>query len=264
MRLAIWGSCATRDVLESGEHPFELEYHARTSWVSQASLPQPPPVPLPEGAGFGHRMVREDLTKEVLADLVANQPDIVVVDLVDERFDVVKVHDSWYTMSDYYQRLGLEPVVREVATATSLYRSPERTLQFEAAAALLAPELASALPRSRIVLHQAWYTARTADPAVPFYSTATKHAMSSNEALAAWYSSLRGAFGRRLHVIEPPRELLVGDPAHRWGLAHYHYVPEYYTWMLAAMCKIAEGPIVRRRTSRLPSPWAPDWAQVAA
>jgi hypothetical protein len=31
MRLAIWGSCATRDVLEIGEHPFELEYHARTS-----------------------------------------------------------------------------------------------------------------------------------------------------------------------------------------------------------------------------------------
>jgi Family of unknown function (DUF6270) len=40
------------------------------------------------GAGFGDRMVREDLTKEVLADLLANQPDILVGDLVNERYDV--------------------------------------------------------------------------------------------------------------------------------------------------------------------------------
>jgi len=264
LRLAIWGSCATRDILESGEHSFELEYHARTSWVSQASPPHRPPVPIPPGAGFGERMVREDLAKEVVADLIASQPALLVVDLIDERFDVVQVAGSWYTMSDYYQRLGLEPKVREVATVTSAYRSPPRALQFESAAALIAPELAEALPRTRIVLHQAWYTARTADPAVPFYSTATKHAMSSNEALSGWYASLRSAFGRRLHVVEPPRELLVGDPAHRWGLAHYHYVPQYYTWMLAALHDVADRPIARGWTSRRPSARAPRRAEVAS
>ena len=263
MRLAIWGSCATRDVFESGEHAFELEYHARTSWVSQASMTTTLPVPIPAGAGFGERMVREDLTKEVVGDLAVSQPDVLVVDLVDERFDVVQVGGSWYTMSDYYGRLGLEPVMRDVATVTSSYRTPDRARQFTAAAALLAPELASALPRTRIVLHQAWYTARTADPATPFYPTATRHAMSSNEALAVWYTSLRSSFGRRLHVIEPPREMLVGDPAHRWGLAHYHYVPEYYAWMLSALGSIANGPLTRGWTRRRPPTWAPDLAQVS-
>jgi len=264
MRLAIWGSCATRDVLEIGEHPFELDYHARTSWVSQASMPEPPPVPLPAGAGFSERMVREDLTKEVVADLVVSQPGILVLDLIDERFDVVQVRDSWYTMSDYYERLGLVAAVRAAATATSAYRTPQRLRQFDAAASLLGPELASALPRTRIVLHQAWYTARSADPAVQFYATATKNALSSNEALSGWYASLRSSFGRRLHVVEPPRELLVGDPGHRWGLAHYHFIPEYYTWMLAALREIADGPVAPRVTSRRPPAWAPDWAQVAA
>jgi len=122
MKLAIWGSCATRDVLEIDEHPFELDYHARTSWVSQASMPQPLPVPVPAGPGFGERMVREDLTKEVVADLVASPPDVLVVDLIDERFDVVQVHGSWYTMSDYYERLGVTSAVRTAATATSAYR----------------------------------------------------------------------------------------------------------------------------------------------
>jgi len=208
LRLVIWGSCVTRDVLEVGRQPVDLEYHARTSWVSQASSPQPPPVPTPEGAGFGERMVREDLTKEVVADIVASQPD--------------------------------------------------------AAVSLLAPELASALPRTRVVLHQAWYTARSADPAVQFYASATKNALSSNEALSGWYASLRSVFGRRLHVVEPPRHLLVGDPRHRWGLAHYHYVPEYYAWAMAALSEIADGPVIPRRTTFRPPSWAPDWAQVAA
>lgn len=264
MTLAIWGSCATRDVFEICEHPFELDYHARTSWVSQASMPQPLPVPLPTGSGFGERMVREDLTKEVVADLVASKPDVLVVDLIDERFDVVQVHGSWYTMSDYYERFGVTSAVRTAATATSAYRGPGRLGLFDAAASLLAPELASALPRTRIVLHQAWYTARSADPAVQFYATATKNALSSNEALSGWYGSLRSAFGRRLHVIEPPRVLLVGDPGHRWGLAHYHYIPEYYSWMFAALSEIADGPVAPRWTSRRPPRWAPDWAQVAA
>jgi hypothetical protein len=264
LSLAIWGSCATRDVFESGEHPFELDYHARTSWVSQASKSQLPPVHTPAGPGFGERMVREDLTKEIVADLVASQPDVLVIDLIDERFDLVQVQGSWYTMSDYYERLGLVAPLRAAATATSQYRAPQRRGQFDAAASLLAPELASALPRTRIVLHQAWYTARSADPAVQFYASATKNALSSNEAISDWYKSLRSAFGRRLHVIEPPRELLVGDPAHRWGLAHYHFVPEYYAWTLAALREIADGPVSPRRISRRPPHWAPDWAQVAA
>lgn len=264
MRLAIWGSCVTRDVFEVGAHPFELDYHARTSWVSQASMSQPSPVLTPPGSGFGERMVREDLTKEIVADLVASQPDLLVVDLIDERFDVVQVKGSWYTLSDYYERLGLVAPLRTAATAISLYRSPERQRQFEVAASLLAPELASALPRTRIVLHQAWYTARSADPAVPFYPTAAKHAVSSNEALSGWYASLRSAFGRRLHVVEPPRDLLVGDPGHRWGLSHYHYIPEYYTWMLAALGDLADGPVTPRWTARRPARRAPDRAQVAA
>jgi len=263
VRLAIWGSCATRDVLEVGEHPFEVDYHARTSWVSQASAPRQPPVPVPDGSGFGARMVREDLTKEVVADLVLNQPDVLVIDLIDERFDVIQIDQGWYTMSDYYERLGLEPALREVATQTSLYRSPERNLQFRAAASKLAPVLASALPQTRVVLHQAWYTSRTADPAIPFYATATKHAMSSNEALAAWYASLRSAFGRRLHVLEAPRDLLVGDPAHRWGLAHYHYVPEYYTWILTALHKVADGKVVPRWSARRPATRGPGLAEGA-
>ena len=264
MRLAIWGSCATRDVFEAGSHPFSVAYHARTSWVSQASETRTPPVPIPSGAGFGERMVREDLTKEVVAGLVASQPDVLVIDLIDERFDLVEVDGSWYTMSDYYERLALAPAMRDRAAGISTYRTPERAVQFSAAASILAPELASALPATRIVLHQAWYTARTADPSTPFYSTATKHAMSSDAALASWYSSLRSAFGRRMHVLEPPRQMLVGDPAHRWGLAHYHYIPAYYTWMLEALTEIAGDRVSPRLAARRPPAWAPDWAEVAS
>ncbi|HEX3004629.1 MAG TPA: DUF6270 domain-containing protein [Angustibacter sp.] len=264
MKLAIWGSCVTRDVLEVGDHGFELEYHARTSWVSQAAAVSAPPVPVPQDGGFGHRMVREDLTKQVVAALVAYQPRLLVLDLIDERFDVVQVGASWYSMADYYTRLGLEEPMRAAASATSAYRSAMRAQQFRDAVSLLAPELAESLPQTRIVLHQAWYTARSADLMRPFYATATQHARTSNDALAEWYGTLRRALGRRLHVVEPPRELLVGDPDHRWGLAHYHYVPEYYSWMLRRLQAVAEGPRSALRPLLRPSQLPPDVAQFAA
>jgi hypothetical protein len=207
---------------------------------------------------FGERVVREDLVGDVFEQVIAAQPHVLLIDLIDERFDVVRVGPRWYTMSDYYGRAGLEAPMRSLAEEAVAYRSPERAELFRAAVARVAPVLARALPRTRLVLQQAWYTARSVDPeAGEFYSTATAHAVSSNEALAGFYESLRTSFGRRLHVIEPDRaQHLCSDPAHRWGLMHFHYVPGYYHDVLADVLKVARGPVSappwRRRPSSLP------------
>ena len=146
--------------------------------------------------------------------------------------------------------------MREAASETVPFRDDAREAMFAEAVAELAPKWLEALPTTRFALHQAWYTARAADPAQRFYPSAPAHVAWSNRRLAAHYAALRDAFGSRLHIIEPERRAhLVADAGHKWGLAHFHYVPSYYQQVLAQVEAVVAGPLHARR-SRLtvPSP----------
>jgi hypothetical protein len=255
--IGIWGSCVTRDTLEIGGTLEErISYHARSSWISQAADSTTAPVEVPTGAGFGHRMVREDLTHGILPALEDDQPDVLVIDLIDERFDVVDVDGSNYSVNDYYERLGLDGHLRERADDTVRFVDPRREETFKESAQILAPRLVDALPSTTFVLHQAWYTARTADPAQPFYASAPDAVVVRNERLAAHYESLLHAFGGRLHVVEADHDLLVGDPNHKWGLAHYHYLPAYYEQIFGQLEAIRAGADLRRPVWSVTTPAA--------
>jgi hypothetical protein len=256
--ISIWGSCVTRDTFElGGSFTGQLTYHARSSWISQASaVSHQPPTSVPEGTGFAHRMVREDLRNSILESTTDAQPDLVVFDLIDERFDVVKAGAGYYTVNDYYGRLDLEEPLRSVATYTVPFRDDTREQLFAEAVADLAPKFLEALPKARFALHQAWYTARAADPAYRFYSSAGTHVTWSNRRLAAHYAALRQSFGDRLHIIEADRRAhLVADAEHKWGLAHFHYVPSYYQQVLSQIHAVADGPL-HARPKRLTVPSA--------
>jgi hypothetical protein len=255
--VGIWGSCVTRDTFEiGGSFNGPLAYHARSSWVSQAtSAEEQPPVSIPTGAGFADRMVREDLEKSVLSQLATKNPDVVVIDLIDERFDLVSVGGAYYSMNDYYERLELEPSMREASEDVLAFRDDARDKAFAEAVRQLVPQWLEALPETRFVLHLAWYTARSADPERPFYASAPTAVAWCNERLAHHYRCLIEAFGGRLHVVEADRErFLVADPEHRWGLAHYHYVPDYYAEILTQILEVRVGADLTRTSLSVVTP----------
>lgn len=244
MRIAIVGSCVTRDVLEVGSHDFDaVQYHARTSWVSQASEPWPGDVEVgPELAGrFGERMVREDLAKDVVDQVVAGQPDLVVLDLIDERFPVLRFDRSWVTWSNYLEQVPALTELEEHADERLPFGDERRHDLFRAAAGSRLVALAEALPKVPLVLHQAWFTAASSDPEVRMYEGAAAHSERMNSALERSYDAMSDALGDRLVRVEAPRTTLFADAGHRWGLAHFHYVPEYYTPMLATLTALARG-----------------------
>lgn len=245
MIIGIWGSCVTRDVFEVVPMPdVTLEYHARSSWLAQAAQrPESAPVEIPAGDGFALRTVREDFEKTIVGALISSEPDLVVFDLIDERFDVVSLTGSSYTLSDYYTRVGVDEPLRE-AGHVSQFKDDERELLFAKAVSSVAPQLIEALPRTRFVLHQAWYTARSTDPDQQFYASAGQHVVWNNHRLAGHYATLIDAFADRLHVVEADRaSCLVSDPGHRWGLAHFHYLPAYYEQIAAALEAVRLGTV---------------------
>ncbi|EWT07566.1 hypothetical protein N864_06385 [Intrasporangium chromatireducens Q5-1] len=264
--IAIWGSCVTRDIFEEVPSPeIRLRYHARSSWVSQASPSGDEPVAVPTGTGFAERTVREDLTKAIVPQLVGQPPETVIFDLIDERFDLAMIRQRAYSLNDYYGRLGLEQAMRDRAGAVSEFRDDAREDLFAGAVATLAPTLLTVLPRTKFVLHVAWYTARSADASYRFYSSAPNHVAWCNERLAHHYAVLIDHFGDRLHLLEPDRATcLVSDPGHRWGLAHFHYVPEYYRQAAAQLSMIRSGPLQAGRPRYPLAPTRSESGAVAA
>src|SRR5450755_540377 len=169
---AIWGSCVTRDAFAVAGRAGELAellplvyYGARSSWISQDSRPWPDSSPDFGGtvSGFGRRIVEEDFQKTIIDRLVDHQPDIVVLDLVDERLPITRVGKTWITASEYLQQTALGPQVLAGADETNGATHARRHRLFAAAARRLTRRLVRELPNSVFVLNEAPYATRVGD-----------------------------------------------------------------------------------------------------
>jgi len=237
--VAIWGSCVTRDAFAVESRAAQLEeylplvyYGARSSWVSQDSRPFPATeADLGGLTGFGLRMVSEDLAKNVIDRLVEHRPDIVILDLVDERLQLARLGKSWITGSDYVKRTELwTRALAESDEASSMTQAKRQKL-FAAAARRLAKRLVHEMPDTTFVLNEAPYT------------TDVANGTSLPDPQAGWARDLDSAqrpmmgvlaleFGPRLIRATPPRQVCLADPDHRWGVTSYHYVEAYYHWLI--------------------------------
>ena len=243
MRIAIWGSCVTRDPLEIRPHAFDpIVYCARTSWVAQAA-PRPSfdPDIGPDLAGkFGERMVRDDFGRLVVERLSAQPPDLVVFDLIDERFDLVDTGGgAWVTASDYFSSISSSAALAGAPRDSLLFGS--RLERFAAAVDVMVPLLTKALPGALFVLHGAFFTPIPTDPSVQFYPNAARDAVLINDVLAALGREIQRAFGDRLLTYLPDPAVQQADAAHKWGLAMYHYPPAYCADLLDALEAVAAG-----------------------
>lgn len=95
--LGLVGSCVSRDIWTVLRLlPPEMTFFARTTIPSLAAAPLPLVVPA-EGAGpdgFEAWCIEADVTKTALPALEAARPDVLIFDLVDDRFDLRCVGQS--------------------------------------------------------------------------------------------------------------------------------------------------------------------------
>ncbi|MFZ0159235.1 MAG: DUF6270 domain-containing protein [Kineosporiaceae bacterium] len=238
--VAIWGSCVTRDAFAVASRREQLEeelplvyYAARSSWISQASQPWPQTDPELGGevSGFGLRMVQEDLNKSIIDRLAELKPDIVVLDLIDERLPIARVGRTWLTVSDYAKQTALVPRVVAAADETCSMTQPARARLFAAAARTVARRLTRELPRTAFVLNEAPYTTRVGD-GTTLSDPAGGWARDLEAAQQPLLRAVVRQMGDRLFRARPPQEVCLADPDHRWGVTSYHYVEDYYHWLI--------------------------------
>lgn len=243
--VAIWGSCVTRDAFAVADRAEQLAeflplvyYGARSSWISQDSRPYPAAeADLGGLSGFGLRMVEEDLAKTVIDRLVEHRPDLVVLDLVDERLQLVRLGRSWITGSDYVKRTELWARALAESDEVISMTQPKRQKLFAAAARRLTKRLVTELPDTTFVLNEAPYTTEIAN-GTQLPEPQAGWARDLDAAQRPMMEVLAAEFGPRLVRATPPPQVCLADPDHRWGITSYHYVNAYYHWLIDTLLAV--------------------------
>jgi hypothetical protein len=220
----IHGSCVTRDMFAVlGIEEKISHYQARSSlctkgperhcfdlsWVESLS------------SAFQRRMVKWDLTRPTLPYKEFN---FLIIDLIDERFDVLLQGDELITNSKQFEDAGGHQAM-DVKLAFSA-NSDERFAAFARGCAYLA--VATAQNEIPIIFHDARWASDFLDSngtRIPFQNQGA--VIGTNRRLDRMSSIVTDVLKPQI-ILKPELELMVGDSNHRWGAASYHYIPKYY------------------------------------
>ncbi|MBR8223142.1 DUF6270 domain-containing protein [Burkholderia ambifaria] len=227
MKLLILGTCVSRDALEYvSDGSIELsDYYARSSLASLNAAPFSDDIPrcvadIP--SSFGRRVVERDLTKRFFRDALVDKADIVLVDLIDERFDlwVDDPTGRCCTLSDEIARAGFAQEYkngRMVRSGGAEFwdRWCEGWTRFVSYASGMG------LKRN-IAINKVFWAKRTVSGRQFSWGVAENNAL-----LGRMYDYISRDLAQTQFLAYSP-ELLVGDDNHRWGVSPFHYVPAFY------------------------------------
>ncbi len=241
--VAIFGSCVSRDLFEDPRlRPSLGHYGARSSVISAVAAPVPiAPERVVISSEWQRRCVLADFGKTFFSSLAYQRPDWLVIDLIDERFDVLCGNGSFVTRSSAFQAAGLDDAT-DLGLQLIRRMSPDGRKLFAAAAPDFAARVLDLLPRERIVLHRAlWCTRFTRDGAVHEFPEERRQLSElQNAMLRDGYDVLEEAFGGVGATIEVDPERHLADAHHRWELEPYHYEPAYNARAAEELLRLAE------------------------
>ncbi|EKN66467.1 hypothetical protein BABA_15197 [Neobacillus bataviensis LMG 21833] len=224
MKVDIFGSCVTRDAF-AWENPFTINrYFARTSMISQYSKAlnmKEEDIHLP--SKFQQRMVYNDLQKMFRRYIQNPTSDYLIIDLIDERMNLIKVKQGPY-ITRSTELVNAKLKVDQAAVLKRLHL-PEH-LWFDKAA-LFIDDVKKKFDRNQIILHKVFWQEkyRTAAGELKEFEN-RKEIRENNELLHTYYSFMEDHMDG-IHVIDLNGKYY-GDETHRWGKSPFHFEEEYY------------------------------------
>lgn len=224
-RLAIVGSCVTRDALTMARpRRFELTRYIARSALASLSGPQPSIKPNYDiiASPFQRRMVRDDIEKLNREWLSSLEYDVLVYDPIDERFDLAEFADGGLaTISQEFRLLQLP----EKAFTSVPFLSEEHFSRWQHGWNAFWSFVSALGVQDRVLVHLAPWAEKlegTHDsPGDP------RRIRLANEWLArAALHMLKDLPEDRLIIVDASLHVAAVD--HRWGVAPVHYVDAYY------------------------------------
>jgi len=229
-RFAIFGSCVSGDIFRLNRELGELvSYHSRCSLLSLMS----PPLEFDDDdlewpSNFARRVVKADFEKTFFDDLEALKCDVLIVDFVDERWDLLRLGDSMVTCSanlmkmgvDRLSRLGFARVARKDARTQELWRD---------ACARFASTLRERLPDLQVVLHKVVgaYRCRDGEEFCELAPFADGIPLADVNPMLEDCNACFRSHMESLLELDLPRTY-AADKNHSWGISPFHFEERYY------------------------------------
>ncbi|WP_284384270.1 DUF6270 domain-containing protein [Pseudomonas putida] len=240
--LTIYGSCVSRDIFNLEEsQSFKLtDYFARSSMASLCSSSYENEEALGRiPSAFRRRMVAYDFSKQILTQPEAfENADIILIDLIDERFDLVALPSGHIiTSSNELAESGL--LTDSSVKGFQLIKpgSPERRdLWIQGMHKFLAV-LEQHNKLGRLVVNKVYWASRFENASDTNFPVPLAAIEKANQELDWMYNELEKKLHKHQFLHFPP-QLLTSDEHHHWGVSPFHYCAQYYKEALAQLNSI--------------------------
>jgi hypothetical protein len=255
--VSVFGSCVTRDNFNSRFNPgyrdfFEVRLSAnQTSMIALMSPPIDEPfTPTGPMSDYDRWNVGSDLTREFLTELVALQPDYLILDFFgDVHFGVARLPDGRYLTDNRWKTHFTDFYVRhrDAGDLTIIKHADDPDAYFALwtdALDRFAAYVAQHCPRTRVIVHRGYNTGHALVPdqprPVPLHKLGEVARIDVRRLNAFWdrlddYAiSAHGWDCIDLRDLEAP-----SYAEHPWGAFYVHYTPDYYHRFMAELHKIA-------------------------
>ncbi|PKF62532.1 hypothetical protein CW745_03650 [Psychromonas sp. psych-6C06] len=223
MKCLIVGSCVTRDIFEVSEIKklFNINYHARTSLAS--FLPDKfEHIPDTESikSKFQAKMVEFDLNKQLFETVKNYNPDLILIDLIDERLDLcVSSNGSIATMSPSFKQLFNEIDFQVIRSGTE-----EHFSYWLRGWNNFIEELKKFNLLDKVRLNKVyWCFPNPPNSEWKYSKCETKE---RNDYLDKLYNVIESVLDKE-QVYSFPLKVFTPDFNHKWGIAPFHYILDY-------------------------------------
>jgi hypothetical protein len=229
-RFAIFGSCVSGDIFRLNRDLGQLvSYHARCSLLSLMSSPlEFGDDDLDWPSNFAKRTVKADFEKTFFDDLEASKCDTLIVDFVDERWDLLRIGDSIVTCSAFLMKMGIDRLTRRGFARVA--RSDARTQElWRDACTRFAATLRERLPDLQVVLHKVLgaYRCRDGEEFCELAPFADGVPLGVVNPMLEDCNACLGSHLESLVELDLPRTY-AADKNHCWGISPFHFEERYY------------------------------------
>lgn len=219
----VYGSCVARDLVTLHEPSMHcVDYIARQSWISAGNLGSDIQLEQLLASKFQQRNLEGDLRSDALerVDTHLADTDLLLIDLIDERFGVYRFENGYVTPSAEFKRSGL---AKQIELGKHIpFGSDEHLRLWHAAAEKVRDLLAKSDTRTYVL--ETPYTSVSVD--------GSDVAPAMGRQPEEWNRQYQPYFGILRHlgftVLKMPVEFAVTTPHHIWGSAPFHYVEQSY------------------------------------
>ena len=226
MKFGILGSCISRDIFREMKLDHLVgEYRARTSIhsITKSHKADISEINFPE-SNFQSKMVKHDFEK---TELNLDDCDYLILDLIDERFELITNYGSVVTLSNELRNAN------EIETISNyVVRGSDKDLKLWK----IAVKKFSELIEIPIILHKSRLSSelnhKNAEIMVDYnYINAMNQKLINYEKILHEELDIIG-------TIDVDSELLISDVDHVWGYSPYHYIYQYYEEALRQIFEI--------------------------